>query len=216
MNVIDKFECYKIYHSACQYYIDKFQQLSLPENPKRIILDTETTGLNSYADEILQLSIINENAETLYNQYFKPQRVKSWRDAQTVNGISPEMVKDFPQIWKERSKIQSIIDSADIIIGYNTSFHMDFLFFSEIFSIAKIVDIMEEFAEVYGEWSDYFDSYKWQKLSVCAEYYNYNWENDKAHDSLADCRATLHCYKEMQKNNFLFQKIKIFSCSENI
>lgn len=189
-----------IYNSARRYYSEKFQQASLPENPKRIVIDTETTGLNSDADEILQLSIIDENAETLYNQYFNPQRVKSWCDAQAINGISPEMVKNCPPIWKERSKIQSIIESADIIIGYNTSFDIDFLFFAEVFSTAKIVDVMEDFAEIYGEWNDYFDSYKWQKLSDCAEYYKYNWKNDKRHDSLAACRAILHCYKEMQKN----------------
>ncbi len=189
-----------IYISACQYYIDKFQELSLPENPKLIVLGTETTGLDPHKDEILQLSIIDENAETLYNQYFRPTRTNSWLEAQDVNGISPEMVKNCPSIWKERSKIQSIVDSADIIVGYNIDFDMNFLFFSEIFSSARrIVDVMEEFAEIYGEWSDYFGDYKWQKLSVCAEYYHYDWGFCKHHDSLADCRATLHCYKEMQK-----------------
>lgn len=32
-----------------------------------------------------------------------------------------------------------------------------------------------------------------------AEYYGYDWENDTAHDSLADCRATLYCYQKMLK-----------------
>lgn len=49
-----------IYISACQYYIDKFQELSLPENPKLIVIGTETTGLNPKKDEILHLSIIND------------------------------------------------------------------------------------------------------------------------------------------------------------
>lgn len=189
----------EIYRSACLYYHEKLQKLSLPENPKRIVLNTETTGLDASKDEILQLSIIDENAEILYNQYFKPEKVHSWHEAQAVNGISPEMVKNCPPIWREQNKIQAIIDSADIIIGYNTAFDMEFLFFSEIFSTAKIVDVMEEFAEIYGEWSEYFDSYKWQKLSVCAEYYQYYWGNVKAHDCLASCRATLHCYKKIQK-----------------
>ena len=205
----DMLEKEQIYHSALQYYNEKFQQASLPENPKLIVIDTETTGLNPCTDEILQLSIIDENSETLYNQYFKPQKVKKWRDAQAVNGISPEMVKDCPPIWREQHKIQSIIDSADIIIGYNTQFDIEFLFFSEIFSTAKIVDIMEEFAEIYGEWNEYFNDYKWQKLSVCAEYYHYYWGNNKTNGSLDNCYAILYCYKKMKeriKNKFSFSE----------
>ena len=105
----------EIYRSACKYYHEKLQKLSLLENPKRIVLNTETTGLDASKDEILQLSIIDENAEILYNQYFKPEKVHSWHEAQAVNGISPEMVKGCPPIWKERNKIQSIIDVLNTI-----------------------------------------------------------------------------------------------------
>lgn len=60
---------------------------------KRIVIDTETTGLDPNEDEILQLSVINVNdGSTIYNQYFKPEKATSWEQAQAVNGISPEMV----------------------------------------------------------------------------------------------------------------------------
>lgn len=71
--------------------------------------------------------------------------------------------------------------------------------------IAKTVNIAlydykENFvADIYGEWSDKYGCNKWQKLTKCAEYYGYDWENDTAHDSLADCRATLYCYQKMLK-----------------
>lgn len=164
---------------------------------RMIVIDTETTGLNPCEDEILQLSIIDENAETLYNQYFKPQKTDSWRDAQAVNGISSEMVRNCPPIQQKIKEIQKIIDTADIIVGYNVNFDMSFLEVAGIFSDAQMVDVMKDFAEIYGEWSDYYGSYKWQKLSVCASYYGYDWGNDTAHDSLADCRATLYCHEKM-------------------
>ena len=47
---------------------------------------------------------------------------------------------------------------------------------------------MIDFAEVYGEWSDYKNSYKWQKLSTAAAYYNFKFS---AHNSLEDVKATL-------------------------
>lgn len=58
---------------------------------------------------------------------------------------------------------------------------------------------MQDFAPIYGEWSEYYESYKWQKLVKCAAYFGYIWGADKAHDSLADCRATLFCYKKINR-----------------
>ena len=53
---------------------------------------------------------------------------------------------------------------------------------------------MVEFAEVYGEYSEYFEGYKWQKLTTAADYYGYEYN---AHDSLEDVKATLYVYKKM-------------------
>lgn len=82
--------------------------------------------------------------------------------------------------------------------------------FSELDEIGLIIRIRQgqgnpckiyvmNFADIYGEWSDKYGCNKWQKLTKCAEYYGYDWENDTAHDSLADCRATLYCYQKMLK-----------------
>lgn len=173
---------------------------------KRIVIDTETTGLDPNEDEILQLSVINVNdGSTIYNQYFKPEKATSWEQAQAVNGISPEMVANAPCIADEREKINDILCFANIIIGYNISFDLNFLFNANcnINPKAKVVDVMKDFAEIYGEWSEIYGDYKWQKLSTCADYYGYDWQEDKAHDSLADCRATLFCYQQMKANNMI-------------
>ena len=37
-----------------------------------IVIDTETTGLNPYDDELLQVSIIDGQGNTLFNSYIKP------------------------------------------------------------------------------------------------------------------------------------------------
>lgn len=170
---------------------------------KKIVIDTETTGLDSDTDELLQVSIIDEYGNTLYNQHFKPQRTTSWKQAQAVNGISPEMVKDCPSIKSELPKIQSIINSANTIIGYNHEY-FDFSFLVAAGVVipenAKIIDIMPIFAEIYGVWNDYYGAYKWQNLTTCAYCYGYDWGNDVAHDSLSDCRATLYCYQKMTKD----------------
>jgi DNA polymerase III epsilon subunit-like protein len=164
------------------------------EKLKTIVLDTETTGLYPGYDEILQLSIIDKNGNTLFNEYIRPKNNREWAEAQAVNGISPENVAECPTFDYYRNTIQAIFDSADEIIGYNTGFDLAFLKYSgiQINPEAVIIDVMEEFAEIYGEWSPSRCSYKYQKLTTAANYYNL--DSDGAHDSLIDARMTLAVY----------------------
>lgn len=185
------------------------QSVELPiETSGGIVIDTETTGLCAEEDEILQLSIISEKGEKLFDSYFRPLH-KSWSAAQAVNNISPEMVADAPSIADKAAEIQRILNSADKIIGYNTYFDANFIRAAGLIipERAEIVDIMLIFAKIFGEWSDYHGDYKWQKLTTCAAFYHFDWNSIAltAHNSLADCYATLHCYNqisvELMKSN---------------
>lgn len=168
---------------------------------KYIVLDTETTGLNSSEDELLQISIIDNQGNTLFDEYIKPLFNKCWDNAMAINGITPDMVSDKPNIIEYKKELNSILNSTDVIVGYNTQFDLSFLSTIGIENTnAKIVDVMQDFAEVYGEWSENYGCYKWQKLTTCADYYNYDWGEDNAHNSLSDCRATLFCYQQLQEN----------------
>lgn len=165
-----------------------------------IVIDIETTGLEIGKDEILQVSIISGTGETLYDSYIKPIFTNEWKAAQRINHISPEMVANAPNIYQEMPKINAILSAAQTIIGYNhIHFDLPFLqhFGAMIRDDAAQFDVMLEFSEIYGEWSDYHGNYKWQKLSNCAAFYNYDWGADAAHNSLSDCRATLHCYHKI-------------------
>lgn len=165
---------------------------------KIIVLDTETTGLSCYEDEILQLAIIDDKGECLFNEFFKPQYAKEWYEASKVNNIYPKHVADKPHINEYLPKIQEIIDQAEIIIAYNAAFDLSFLAQAGIkfhLQNQEIVDVMLEFAPIYGEWSEYFGDYKWQKLTTCTEYFEYIYP---PHDALADVRATLFAYKEIK------------------
>ena len=165
-----------------------------------IVIDTETTGLNADTDELLQVSIIDSQGNTLFNSYIKPLFTENWDGAMAVNHITPEMVANAPNIIEVKQEINKIINSANVIVGYNTDFDLSFLSAVGIEnSKATVIDVMQDFADIYGEWSDKYGCNKWQKLTKCATYYGYDWENDTAHDSLADCRATLYCYNKINE-----------------
>jgi exonuclease I len=54
---------------------------------------------------------------------------------------------------------------------------------------------MESFAEHYGQWHDYFQSYTWQRLSTATKYYRFKVSN--AHNALADAISTLEVIRHM-------------------
>lgn len=164
-----------------------------------ICFDIETTGLDPYKDEILQLSIIDGNGTVLFNEYIKPTHIKEWPEAQKINGISPEMVKGKQTIEFYKERLEQIFNVAELIVGYNSIFFdSEFLISAgiDISDKARFFDVMIKFAPIYGEWNDHFEDYKWQNLSTCAAYYGYQGSGN-FHDSLEDVRATLHCFYKM-------------------
>lgn len=164
---------------------------------KTIVLDTKTTGLHE-DDEILQLSIIDDAGNVLFNEFFKPIRHTSWESAERIHHISPAMVADEKTIYDYFWMIFHILRSAETIVGYNVGFDLQFLSTFCRADEHQIVDVMDIFAEIYGVWDERHGSFKYQKLAKCAEYYGYDWKGE-AHDSLADARATLFCWKKMME-----------------
>ena len=189
----------------------------------RIVIDTETTGLNPLRDEILQLAIIDaDTGATLYNQYHKPQRVAEWAEAEAVNHISPEHVEDCEPITSPRcaGKIREILDQADEIIGYNTGFDLAMLAaagYDVAVDMITITDVMRMYAPLHGEWSEEHQSYKWQKLTTCAANLGYDWGEYPAHDAINDCQATRYCWKQIKErcnelSNFMIQQMCEVAC----
>ncbi|RGG12983.1 3'-5' exonuclease [Ruminococcus sp. AF26-25AA] len=168
---------------------------------KYIVLDTETTGLNAAEDELLQVSIIDNEGTVLFDSYIRPTQHTEWAEAERVNHITPEMVADAPTIAEVMPEINDILKRYDKIVGYNVRFDADFLKHNGAeFSNAEYADAMKMFAPIYGEWNDQRGSYKWQKLTAAADYYGYDWSaHEEAHNSLGDCYATLHVYKEINE-----------------
>lgn len=171
----------------------------------KIVIDTETTGTNNRLDEILQLSIIDyATGAVLMDEYFKPANKRRWFEAQRVNGISPALVADKRGIADALPEIQAIFDQTSQVIGYNSSFDIGFLQVAGVTIKAPVLDVMPMFSPIYGEWNDYYGNYKWQKLTVAAAYFHYQWPAH-AHNSLPDCYATRFVYQKILERDRLIE-----------
>lgn len=158
----------------------------------RIVIDTETTGLDWSSDELLQVAITDGAGVELLNEFYRPRHVERWPEAQAINGISPDDVSECPHADSDRERIQEIVDSARQVVIYNAEFDTDFL--EEIgidFAAADVHCAMLDFAQLYGEYDEYHGDYRWQKLMKAAAYTKYEGAG-RAHDALEDCKMAAH------------------------
>lgn len=175
-------------------------------DPKNVIVfDTETTGTAVGGnDEVLSLAVMNMAGDVLFYDTFKPLHRKRWSKAESINGISPDMVKDKQTIEERKGEIEPLFKSAKLYVAYNADFDLGFLHAAGL-DIPKhqTFDVMIEFAKIHGEWNQHFEEWQWCKLEDCAAYYDYR--DFGAHDALADVKATAHCFKSIL-NDPLFEE----------
>ena len=179
---------------------------------KIICLDTETTGLDRYDDEILQLSIVDGDGNVLFNKLCKPLLHDSWPSAQKIHGISPADVANCKHLLEYASEIEHILLDADIIVGYNLfRFDLPMLFHNGITRPFKtgvyLCDVMKEYAFINGEINERYGGFRFKKLIDCAKHYGYSC--DSWHNALDDAKATLFCFYAICGNPPDLERIKI-------
>lgn len=168
----------------------------------RIIIDTETTGLDPIFDEILELSVIDaDTGEVLHSQRYEPAIRMEWTAAEVINGISPSDVRGCPEIGSDHD-IQRLIDQADWIGGWNIEYDLSMLSAVGVMPRpdAEIVDVMEMDVDLCGMITPDHPAGRWRKLAVAAEWWGYQPPEGKMyHSSIVDCLATRHVYNQIRK-----------------
>ena len=99
------------------------------ENERKLILDTETTGLSFDIDKIIEIGVVelkeNVLTQNYFHEYINPEKDISL-SAQKVHGISNEFLIDKPAFSKIAERFLDFIKD-DIIIIHNAEFDINFI-----------------------------------------------------------------------------------------
>jgi len=167
-----------------------------------VILDTETTGLD-YGAEIISITVVSPTGETLIDSLVKPNGSIP-PDATAVNGITDDMVSNAPLFSNIFPQLCQALDGK-LVIAYNAEFDQTMLIatcaryklpYGQLISYGRLKDgndnssspwqcAMMQYAAYVGEWSNYWASYRWQKLP----------KGD--HTAKGDCMAVLELIRHM-------------------
>lgn len=157
-------------------------------DPAAVILDTETTGLEG---RIVDIAIIKMDGIALLDTLINPE-CPIPPGATAIHGITDEMVQGAPSFADIHQWIKRYTQMASRVIIYNASFDTGILAWDcnrcDLTRLEfKSECAMEWYAAFYGEWSDYWKSFKWQPLY------------GGGHRALGDCLACLERIKAMAK-----------------
>jgi len=97
---------------------------------RRVVLDTETTGLNAgLGDRIVELGCIEilnrRTTDNHFHRYVNPER-KSEEGALKVHGITGEFLQDKPKFREIAAEFLDYIRGAELVI-HNAAFDVEFL-----------------------------------------------------------------------------------------
>ena len=164
----------------------------LLEEKKFLILDTETTGVDDRA-EVIQIGVIAPNGHVVYDGLVKPTHPIPER-ATAVHGITNTDIATAIAFPYHHKALGRVLANHTVVV-YNADFDRRILRQSAAahnlpeIAVGQWLCAMEEYARFVGEWSEWFQSFRWQKLPPIP--------GQKGHSALNDCRATLAVLEKM-------------------
>lgn len=173
-----------------------------------VAIDVETTGLKPDVNEIVELAAVrfmNGRAVEYFRSYVKPQKGIN-PEAERINGISAETVKDAPTIEEISGSFLEFIKNSTIV-AHNIMFDLKFLFSHGI----RFEDENRRYYDTLDlakkAWPDSLVGYSLAKLTEPLAIYHPN-----AHGALSDAFACGYLFiKEYYEINGL--DILLLDCS---
>lgn len=159
-------------------------------DPHAVILDTETTGLDS-GDVIIEISVIDVAGNVLLDTLVRPLKPIP-PAASNIHGITDDMCAAAPAWIDVVKELMPILVNASRVVIYNAEYDTRMMFQTlaaasldrEWMGGIEFNCAMEQYAAWCGDYSEYHGNFRWQRLNG-------------GHRALGDCRATLDLIRGM-------------------
>jgi DNA polymerase-3 subunit epsilon len=162
------------------------------------ILDTETTGLDPSVDQAVEIAVIDQDGNTLFNRRVKPTCAIGEK-AIAIHRIDAQALTNAPGFGAVADDFTRAIAGRTLVI-YNASY--DTWVIRNTFRGAGLAAprldpmcAMLQYARFHGDWNGYHQSYRWQRLTDAIAQCDLPIKD--AHSALGDCRMTLAVIRHM-------------------
>ncbi|EIA1562743.1 3'-5' exonuclease [Vibrio parahaemolyticus] len=162
-----------------------------------VILDTETTGLDSDARIVEITGICANTGEVLFNQLVNPLCAIP-QEATAIHGITDSDVECMPAfdvVWNQIKG--SLFDKHVLVYNFDYDYRLIAQSLSDfgypIKNLAHMINgecVMLWYAEFYGELNAFYGNYVWQKLTNACAQQGVDISDLTAHRALGDCEMT--------------------------
>ena len=169
---------------------------------RKIILDTETSGLDLVNDSIIEVGcveLINEiPSGKTFHRYCSPGKILISKEAENVHGLNNEFLKDFKLFDDIANELLSFLGDSLIII-HNAAFDLGMINNSlKRLNLEKIKD--ENVLCTLVKARKMFPGSKVNLNALCKRF-NISIEGREKHDALTDCLLLAKVYIELIGGN---------------
>ncbi|MXP67608.1 DNA polymerase III subunit epsilon [Pantoea sp. Aalb] len=173
-------------------------------NNRQIVLDTETTGLNTVDSEVHHriieigaVEIINRHLTgNNFHVYLKPNRLVD-PEAFIIHGISDEFLFDKPQFFNVVDEFLDYIRGAELVM-HNAAFDIDFINY-EVSLLKRNINKIETFCQITDSLAIARKIFPGKRNSLDALCIRYEIDNSKRtlHGALLDAEILAEVYLAM-------------------
>ena len=158
--------------------------------------------------EICEIAVVTATGRSRFQSLVRPVRPIP-DDAIAIHGITNEMVATAPTFDKILPNLMAVLRRRIVVI-YNMEYDVRLIaqsagavdqILAEEWQALEVHNVcaMKLFARFYGEWNDQHGDYKWQSLSLAANYCGLELPED-LHRARADARLTLGVMESMARH----------------
>lgn len=176
-------------------------------NKPYIVFDTETNGFEPEKHSVLSVAAIKYKSidepieiERFQRFYFpiEPYEPKAIK----INNLSEEVIKRnrherYPLHFVDDSSFQNFCSGIENYVGHNVQFDIKFIPFLKEVNTFDTMMLNKDI--VKSEWNEFRKDWKWPTLQETARYYELDFNNSEAHDSLYDVLITAKVFQKMME-----------------